>query len=374
MKKILFGASVYQHLTAFHRPFMKWFQEKGYEVHAVGSNSLGRKAEIEEMGVICHDIDFERLPLSRRNINAYKQLKKLFSTHYFDLIHVHTPTASFLIRYAAKKAQQGKIVYTAHGFHFFKGSSTKNWLAFYPAEKLAAKWTDALIVMNKEDFISGERLGFKKNEDLFFVNGVGVDLKEYKVNNPEGDNFLKTELKLENDAVLITCVAELSKRKNQFFLLENWGSIISKAQNVHLVFVGKGPDEEKIKTFINEHDISNVHLLGYRTDVPKIISASDIITLVSKQEGLPRCLMEGMAVGKPIISTNIRGSADLVSNEQTGFLVDLDDSENLIKSIIELAENEEMRYEFGHNAKIKIEKYSINNVLKDMENIYSKLL
>ena len=374
MKKVLFGASVYQHLTAFHRPFMKWFQEKGYEVHAVGSNSLGRKAEIEEMGIICHDIDFERLPFSSKNIYAFKQLKKLFSTHYFDLIHVHTPTASFLIRYAAKKAQQGKIVYTAHGFHFFKGSSTKNWLAFYPAEKLAAKWTDALVVMNKEDFISGERLGFKKNKDLFFVNGVGVDLNEYKINNTEVDNFLKTELKLENDAILITCIAELSKRKNQFFLLENWKETVSKIPNAHLVFVGKGPDEEKIQTFIKVNNLSNVHLLGYRNDVPKIISDSNIITLVSKQEGLPRCLMEGMAVGKPIISTNIRGSAELVSNEQTGFLVNLGDNENLVKRIIELAGNEEMRHKFGEKAKINIEKYSIDNVLKEMEKIYSKLL
>ncbi|MGE6513581.1 glycosyltransferase family 4 protein [Lysinibacillus sphaericus] len=374
MRKILFGASVYQHLTSFHRPFMKWFQNQGFEVHAIGNDSLGRKAELEEIGVICHDIDFDRLPFSKKNMYALKQLKKLFSIHYFDLIHVHTPTAAFLTRYTAKNAQQGKIVYTAHGFHFFKGASKKNWLAFYPAEKLAAKWTDALIVMNNEDFVSGEKLGFKKNKNLFFVNGVGVDLNEFISDDVVGNNSLKDELKLNEDSVLITCIAELSNRKNQFFLLENWNTIISKMPNAHLILVGKGPDEEKIKTFIHAHDLVNVHLLGYRTDVPKIISGSNIITLVSKQEGLPRCLMEGMAVGKPIICTNIRGSADLVSDKNTGFLVELGDNENLITRIIELGKNEEVRHIFGEHAKMKVQEYSIENVLKVMENIYRKFL
>lgn len=378
MRKILFGASVYQHLAVFHQPFMKWFQEQGYEVHAIGNDSLGRKNELEEIGVICHDIDFDRLPFSRKNIEALKQLKELFSNHFFDLIHVHTPTAAFLIRYMAKKAHQGKIVYTAHGFHFYKGASKKNWLVFYPAEKLAARWTDALIVMNKEDLLSGEKLGFKINKNLFLVNGVGVDLNEFmsndNINNSINKNYLKAELKLKEETVLFTCIAELSNRKNQFFLMENWRTINSKMPNGHLILVGKGPDEEKIRNFINMQHIENVHLLGYRNDVPKIINASDVITLVSKQEGLPRCLMEGMAVGKPIICTDIRGSADLVSDKQTGFLVKLGDNENLIHKIIKLGEDNKLRQSFGNNAKIKIENYSIENVLIDMENIYRKYL
>ncbi|MEK4698531.1 glycosyltransferase family 4 protein [Solibacillus sp. FSL R7-0668] len=374
MKKILFGASVYQHLTAFHKPFMKWFQERGYEVHAIGNESLGKKIELEKIGVICHDIDFDRLPFSKKNMNALKQLNELFSIHYFDLIHVHTPTASFLTRYAANNAKQGKVIYTAHGFHFFKGASIKNWLTFFPAEKLAAKWTDVLIVMNNEDFLLGEKLGFKKNKNLFFVNGVGVDLNEFIEEDNAENNYLKTELKLSEDSVLVTCIAELSTRKNQSFLLENWHTIISKMPNAQLILVGKGPDEGEIRTFIQTHELTNIHLLGYRTDVPKIISASDIITLVSKQEGLPRCLMEGMAVSKPIICTNIRGSADLVDDKETGVLVDLGNNAKLSNCMIELIGNEELRKKYGEKAKLKIQDYSIESVLRVMGDIYCGIL
>lgn len=374
MKKVLFCASVYQHLSAFHKPYMRWFLEKGYEVHAVGSNNLGRKDELEEMGVICHDIDFARLPFSRENLKAYKQLSNLFSEYYFELIHTHTPTASLLIRHAAFKAKQGKIIYTAHGFHFFEGASKKNWLLFYPAEKMAAKWTDLLIVMNQEDLVSGENLGFKVGEDLFLVNGVGVDLREYAIDNQNGDRNLKQELMLSEDAVLISCIAELSSRKNQFFLLENWKEIVASVPDIHLVLVGKGPDEQMLKNYIIKNNIFNVHLLGYRKDIPQILASSDIVTLVSKQEGLPRCLMEGMALKKPIITTNIRGSSDLVVNDETGLLVNLNDNKALVEAIIKLATNENLRSIFGENGGIKIQDYCIDNVLEDMTKIYEEQL
>ena len=107
--KVLFGASVYNHLSTFHKPFMKLFQEQGYEVHAIGSNSMGRKDELIEMGIICHDIDFDRFPFSKKNLNALRNLRDLFDDQYFDLIHVHTPTAAFLTRYAAMSKNRGKF-------------------------------------------------------------------------------------------------------------------------------------------------------------------------------------------------------------------------------------------------------------------------
>jgi len=372
MKKVLFGASVYQHLASFHKPFMKWFQEVGYEVHAIGNDSLGRKYELLEMGVICHDVDFDRSPLSKKNFKAINQLKHLFSSHFFDLIHVHTPTAAFLTRYAAQKHQQGKIVYTAHGFHFFKGGTIKNWLLFYPAEKIATKWTNTLIVMNNEDYSSGEKLGFQKNKNLFNVNGVGVDLTEFVIDN--SSEYLKIELELNEKAVVIVCIAELSSRKNQIFLLNSWNDIIKQVPNAHLVFVGKGPDEDMLKKFIQKNNLINIHLLGYRKDVPQIIASADIVTLVSKQEGLPRCLMEGMAVGKPIICTDIRGSADLVVDRNTGFVIELDNQKMLSDQMIKLILDEELRKEFGENAKVRIQDYSIDQVMRDMKKIYSNIL
>jgi len=371
MKKILFAASVYAHFAAFHKPFMKMFQEKGYEVHAAGSNSMNRKEELHEMGVICHDIEFDRLPFSKKNMRAIKALNALFQQNYFNLIHVHTPTAAFLTRYIASKHNQGKVLYTAHGFHFFKGASRKNWLLFYPAEKMAKRWTDGLLVMNGEDYSLGKRLGFKENQNIFYVHGVGVDLNEFYEGNEEHQG-IRQELGFSSDAIVISCVAELSARKNQLFLLENWKSIVERCPKAQLLIIGSGPDLEKIEASINDQRITNVHLLGYRRDVARIIASSDIVTLVSKQEGLPRCLMEAMASAKPIITTNVRGSKDLVGNGQCGMVVDLGDNERLVKSFVTLIHDRQLRMEYGKKGLQNIQNYSLSNVLNEMEEIYSR--
>lgn len=372
--KVLFGASVYNHLSTFHKPFMKWFQNNGYEVHAIGSNSMGRKDELLEMDVICHDVDFDRIPFSKKNIAALRNLDDLFKKECFDLIHVHTPTAAFLTRYAASKHKQGKVLYTAHGFHFYEGASRKNWALFYPAEKLAVKWTDGLVVMNDEDYKLGKRLGFKEEHNLFYVHGVGVDLNEFKANDFESEVDIRSELGLESTSLIVSCIAELSTRKNQLFLLENWKAIVQECPTAHLLFVGNGPDLDKLNTFIDEHEISNVYFLGFRKDVPKIIASSSAVTLLSKHEGLPRCLMEAMAVGKPIIASNVRGSRDLVDDNKTGYLIELNDNEELQKKFIKLLNSDDIRNDFGIKAKEKIEDYSIVKVLDEMAQIYKKYL
>jgi glycosyltransferase involved in cell wall biosynthesis len=325
------------------------------------------------MGIICHDIDFDRSPFSKNNIKAIKEMNAIFQEYYFNLIHVHTPTAAFLTRYVASKHSQGKVLYTAHGFHFFKGASRKNWLLFYPAEKMAKRWTDGLLVMNEEDYHLGKRLGFKENENMFHIHGVGVDLQEFSVKT-EKVMDIKSELGLGSDAIVISCVAELIARKNQMFLVENWKKIIKFCSNAHLLLIGGGKDFDTIKTFIHEQGIKNVHLLGYRNDVAKILAASDIVTLVSKQEGLPRCLMEAMACAKPIITTNVRGSRDLVENGQCGIIVNLGDHEHLINSLIALINDDKLRTVYGKNGQKRIQNYSLMNVLNEMEDIYSRYI
>ncbi|WP_391120066.1 glycosyltransferase family 4 protein [Psychrobacillus sp. L3] len=374
MKKILFVASVYTHLSAFHKPFMKLFQNKGYEVHAVGSNSLGRKDELIAMGIVCHDVEFDRLPFSKKNLKALKKLEELFRSMHYEMIHVHTPTAAFLTRYVADKHNQGKILYTAHGFHFFSGAPKKNWMLFYPAEKIAVRWTDGLIVMNEEDYELGKRLGYQENKNIFNVHGVGVDLIEFDTRINQETTGILNELRIDEDAVVVSCIAELSSRKNQKFLLDNWRKVTLNTPNIHLLLIGNGPDYEEIKEFISNENFTNIHLLGYRRDVPEIIAQSDIVTLVSKQEGLPRCLMEAMACGKSIIATNVRGSRDLVDHDSTGKLVDLGDNENLVNAFSILVQNKEIRKVYGEAGQRKIQNYSIETVLKEMDVVYSEFL
>jgi len=373
---VLFIATVYSHLASFHIPFMEMLQEMGYEVHAAACSSSGRREEVEKIGVTCWEIPFARSPYSPANLQAFFRLRDLLKEHHFDLIHVHTPVAAFLGRYLAKKTNQGSVLYTAHGFHFYEGAPLRNWLLYYSAEKLAVKWTDGLIVMNQEDFEAAQkRLGFRDGENLFLVHGVGVSVSDYSSAGQVLErSFIRDELDLDSDDVIVACIGELLPRKNQSFLLTAWEKIAEKRLNAHLLIVGDGQDRQKLEQIVREHSLANVHFLGFRRDVATILKDIDLLVHVSKHEGLPRVIMEAMAASKPIVATDVRGNRDLVEHGRNGFLVPPGDVDKLESALLRLIDNEELRESFGLKSFEKIKDYSLDNVLLEMKEIYSRFL
>ncbi len=371
--KVLFVASVYTHLAAFHIPFMKLLQERGCEIHAAASSSEGRREDVEAAGVTCWKVPFARSPYSPANIQAFRQLRSLLKEHRFDLIHVHTPVAAFLGRYLAKVTGQGPVLYTAHGFHFYRGAPRRNWLLYYNAERLAARWTDGLIVMNSEDHENAWRLGFKPGDNLFFVHGVGVDLNQFSTLDAEGDS-VRTALGIDPGDVVITCVAELNENKNHAFLLQAWEQLTPRCDHSHLLLVGTGEKMETLQQRIEQERLPRVHFLGYRQDVPQILGETDIITLVSKREGLPKCIMEAMAAGKPVVASDVRGNRDLVEDGRTGLLVELGDVSGLATALERLITDPELRATMGAAGREKIQDYSLEKVLTEMGAIYDRYL
>ena len=373
-RKVLFIATVYTHLANFHIPFIKLLQEKGYEVHAAASSAEGRREEIEAAGAFCHEIEFSRSPLSLANFKALWQLVTLLKSQRFELIHVHTPIAAFLGRFAAKLTKQGSILYTAHGFHFYNGASPLDWLIYYNAEKIAAKWTDCLIVINEEDFANARKLGFKTGINLFLVNGVGVDIERYSV--PKDMSLVRKELGIPTDGVVVVCVAEFIPRKNHAFLLDAWLQLAKEHEDIHLLLVGNGRDEEKLKLKVKDKDklIPRVYFLGFRSDIPSVLADTDIVALTSKHEGLPKSIMEAMAAGKPVIATNVRGNRDLVNDEQTGLVVELGDLQGFVEALEKLISDSRLRLLMGAAGRGKIADYSLNRVLMEMSGIYERFL
>lgn len=372
-RRVLFVATVYAHLASFHIPFMRLLQEKGYEVHAAASSADGRKSDVEAAGVVCWEVPFARSPYDPSNIKAVQSLKALFDEYRFDLIHVHTPTAAFLGRYLAKKTGQGPVLYTAHGFHFYKGAPFLYWLLYYNAERLARRWTDGLMVMNGEDYENACRMGFIPDKDLFYVHGVGVDLAAY-AQARFSEWYVRAELGIPAEDVVVVCVGELNSNKNQSFLLQAWNELSSKINYCHLLLVGRGEMMVRLKSMVQKKNIPRVHFLGYRADVPSILFESDIAVLTSKREGLPRCVMEAMAAGKPVVATNVRGSRDLVEHGRTGFLVEPGDVKGLAAALEKLVRNQALREKMGAAAREKVRDYSLEKVLLEMSGIYDRFL
>lgn len=367
--KILFSASVYRHLAAFHQPYIQYFLDQGHEVFAIAKDD-GNKELIESIGVKCFEIDIERSPFKIKNFKAYKQLKKILKEHKFDLITTHTPFISFIIRII--NMNKSKLIYTAHGFHFYTNGNFLKNLLYKSMEMFASKYTDELVVMNKEDYTNAKT--FFKEKNLHLINGIGVNLDLYNSQNIKIKSDIRNELELDKNNIIVTYIGEMSKRKNQLYLLQNWKNIQLKCPQAKLLLIGDGELETEYIKYVKKNNITGVYFLGYRKDIKEILYQSDIVTLLSLQEGLPRCILEAIALHKPLIVSDIRGNADLVQNGFNGFTVNVDSNNQLVDKFITLIQNKKLQSSMGsNNASIK-EKYSEITVLKQMEKIYNKVL
>ena len=367
-KRAIYIASVFGHFKAFHVPFLRMLQEQGFEVWAAaGTNREQSREYLENLGVKCIEIPFSRSPYSISNIRAYKLMRKIFRESHFEIVHVHTPAAAFIARAAARGKGQGKVIYTAHGLHFYKGALLKNWLIYYTAEKIARKWTDVLTTINKEDFENGKKLGYEEGRSLFLTHGVGVDIDKYQLPK-EVRVAARRMLGIYEESVVFICIGELNKNKNQKWLLEAWKEI--QDGNCMLLIVGDGKLRSKLQTFVKERDIDKVLFLGFREDIPELLAASDVLVSVSKTEGLPKNVMEAMASGKPVIKTNVRGTRDLVKDNETGLLVAPGSGHQLAEAMVTLSKNEKLRCEFGMKGRQLIDEFSIECVLGEMNAQY----
>lgn len=354
MKKILFVATVTRHINAFHIPYLKMFKENGYEVH-VASNG-------EEPIECCdkhYNLNFARFPMKKQNFKVYKELKKIINENKYEIIHCHTPVGGVLTRLAAKNARSNgtRVIYTAHGFHFFKGAPIKNWLMFYPIEKYLSKHTDCLITINHEDYELAKKK-FKKCKQIELVHGVGVDENKFNFEMTKEEKYeLRENLGLKDNDFILIQVGELNKNKNQIMAINAMKDLVKENSKIHLLLVGKGNlekfYEEKIKKYNLEN---NVHMLGYRTDVAKLMKISDVLLSLSYREGLPVNVIEGMICGLPIIATNCRGNRDLIEQ-----CIKKDDMRLLKKKILTYS---------NLIPEYNTKKYTKENINKIMERIY----
>lgn len=364
-KKVLFTATITLHIKTFHLPYLKWFKEQGYEVHVAAKNDFINEPCIIPNCDKYYDIKFARFPFSKTNIKAYKQLKKLIQENNYDIIHCHTPVAGVLTRLAARKNKNTTVIYTAHGFHFFKGAPLLNWLIYYPVERFCARYTDKLITINKEDYGRAKQFKLRKNGKVYYVPGVGIDLD--KIENIKMDINKKAELGMQENTLVLLSVGELNKNKNHETVLQALSKL--KDKNFIYLICGRGVLKEYLERKIQELHLENkAKLLGYRNDVIEILKIADLFIFPSKREGLPISVIEAMVCKLPVIASNVRGNRDLIS-EANLF------EPNDVKVLVKLIEKQLDYIESDKHKKVEykdIEKYSLQNVLKQMAEIYEE--
>lgn len=360
MKKILYVTTISNTINAFLVPHINHLIRQGYKVDCAASLHDELESDLIKKGVKFFEIPFSRNPLDINNIKAFRKLINIQKEYQYDIVHVHTPIAAMYGRLLKLKFPNLKTIYTAHGFHFYKGAPKKNWMIYYPIEKIMSKFTDTIITINEEDYNQALKFNIK---NTYKVNGVGIDLSHYNPNLYKKDEVRK-ELGLRDDDFVIVMIAEVNQNKNHIQMVKAIEILKKKGIEVKVICAGKGPLLENIKEEIRKRNLDeNIFMLGFRSDIPKLITACDIGILLSYREGLPRNIMELMAYGKPVIGTDIRGIRDLVENDVNGYIVELNNPLKTSETIEYIYNNKPLIDSMSQKSFEMIEKYDIGNIV-----------
>lgn len=364
MKKILLVSTVSRQFYLFEQGNIEVLNSLGYEVHAA-ANYNDASERLDTINIVRHHFEIQRSPFSFKNIRAYKQLREILKSEKFDAVHCHTPMGGVLARLAAKADGISPIIYTAHGFHFYKGAPLINWLIYYSIEKLLSKYTDVLITINEEDYKMAQSFKAKK---VVCVPGIGVDTSKFDKMSIDKKKK-REELGILSDAIVLLSIGEMINRKNHKTVLK----AISKLNCEKIVYLicGKGELEDYLKALVKKLNIkSKVKFLGFRNDIPEICLISDVFAFPSYQEGLPVALMEAMSAGLPVVCSAIRGNMDLIEHGRGGYLLKPNDVNGFATSIQKLIHDYDLRKKMGDQNIAQIKKFDISIVKKDMEDIY----
>ncbi|GHS93038.1 glycosyl transferase family 1 [Synergistales bacterium] len=378
MPKLLIVTTVAATLRAFLLPYARHFRQQGWTVDAMSNGASGCPECVKSFDE-CYDIPFSRNPL---NIQNYKipgtgervgaKIREVVQAGGYDIVHVHTPVAAFLTRFALRKEEKRpKIVYTAHGFHFHKakGVSVYKNVLYAGLERIARDWTDHTIVINQEDYDMGIACKVAYRENISLFPGIGLDFSRYSRENVDVSKVreLHEELGLGKGDELFLMVGEfnLGKRhKDAIQALAGTGRA-----NFHLALAGTGPLELRMKQLAIELGVgSRTHFLGVRDDVSLLMLSSRATVLPSEREGLSRSVMESICLGIPVLGSDTRGIRDIITSPIRGALFPVGNSAALAAAMILAVDDARQERPEPDEA------WRIENLIDLHEKLYKKLL
>ena len=320
-KKALLVTTVSGFVPQFEMNNVRLLQERGYEVHYASNFDMPSYGDnndrLKGTGIRCHQIAFAREPWNLQNMSAVRELAALIRREGVSLLHCHTPMGAACARVAAARTGLRNVIYTAHGFHFFDGAPKKNWLIYYPVEKFLSRYTDSLLLINREDYARARKKFSARHTDL--LPGVGIDIEAVQRGSAESAGLREELGILPGQRVLLTA-GEMIPRKNQALLLEVLRRL--NHPSLTLVILGHGKLRDELQARAKALGVEQqVIFPGYRTDVFRFYGIADLFLFPSFQEGLPVAVMEAMAAGLPVVASGVRGNRDLILPGKGGELL-----------------------------------------------------
>lgn len=332
------------------------------------------KDDLIKQGIELHQIEVRKSPLSiKSNLKAIKELKKLIDDSDIDIIHCHNPMGAVTSRIAARfSAKHPYVIYTAHGFHFYKGAPVKNWILYYTAEKFLARWTDHIITINSEDYTRALRFHIRQKAGVTKIGGVGVDCEKFRP-MPEIRDAKRKEIGVSSDAFHIVTAAEINDNKNQKVIIDAIASIPDK--DIYYTICGKGPNEKFLNELIVKYGLEDrVRLIGYRTDMQEILQTADIFAFPSKREGFGVAAVEALLCGVPLIASDTRGTKEYARDGVNALICRSGKSDEYAAAIIKLKSNPDLLKRFSDICRSSAFDFSNGEVRKIMRPVYEKAI
>lgn len=374
MKKVLLTATVQSHICQFHRPLVEVLHGLGYEVHVAARDNLAEKNGLAlDFADKVFDLPFARSPFSPKNIKAYRMLRTIIKEQKYDAAHCNTPVGGVLTRLACRRERKRgmRVLYTAHGFHFYKGAPKKNWVLYYPIEWVCARWTDRLLTITAEDEALAKRR-FKAK--VCRIHGVGADADKFRPVTDAQKTALRDAYGIAQSQKLIVCVGELLPNKNQKTAVAAMAEVVRACPDALLCIAGNGPEQAALQEQINSLGLEDhVRLLGYTTKIADWYAMSDALIACSYREGLPMNVIEAMLSAKPVVASVNRGHRELVVDGVTGHLVQVDDTSAYAQGLIGLLQNQTLYKQMADAARERAQAYTAQRVKRELEEIYSDL-
>lgn len=375
-RKILFITTISGFLYQFEMNDVKILQEAGYEIHYASNMDIpvykfDREA-LEKQGIIFHHVSISKKPTKLvQNYWALKQIRKIIREEGIDVVHVHNPMGGVIGRLAAFLEKHVYIIYTAHGFHFYKGAPLINWLLYYTAEKLLARCTDQLITINQEDYQRAKKFRLRKGGRVSLIPGVGIDTKRFAASMGE-KAAVRKQLEIPEDAFYIISVGELNDNKNHKVIIEAVEQLNNP--NVYYGICGRGEKKKELKELIKaKHLEDRVFLYGFRDDIPSMLSAADCFAFPSIREGLGIAAIEAMAAGLPLITSDCRGTREYAIDKVNGIVCKSGSAEEYRKAIEEIMGNPQRTRAMSSECKRLAPKYDVQATDKIMREVYAEI-
>lgn len=368
--RIMFVASTDNMIWQFLIPHIKDLQKYGAKVDCFCAKTGFWFDELKEKyNFNMIEIPFCRSPFRWKNLKAYKMLKNYQIKNNYNLVYCQQPVGGMMGRLIGKKFHI-PVIYTAHGFFFFKNNNFFKNLIFKTAEKYLSKFTNVLLTMSSEDFQAIENWKVKYK---YKINGIGFDNSKFDLTPFDKAKF-KQEFNISDENLVVVTVAEFIKRKNYPAMIKSFAKLKTRIKNVKYIICGTGKLENKMKSLVRRLNIEDaVVFAGYRKDINKILQISNLMLLLSKQEGLTMAIMEAMFYSLPVVTSNVRGNRDLIDDSLGGKLVDYKNIDQVVSSMIEILQDKNLKQKMGEYNHKKVKNYDIDIVRGQLKKIYDEV-